>query len=154
MFEKVLKKEFHTIDELDKSLFKIKSYSEPDLIKKHFNSNTLGVMLEILDNTKSTGKNGVKVNLIKSGLKDFKNEIKQMSENKIKRERPDVTLVEKIIDFNERSDTFYTLEESPRSILLELESEESATQRKNQRGEGLKILTPEQMLSRLPNSLA
>ena len=36
----------------------------------------------------------------------------------------------------------------------ELESEESAEQRKNQQGKGLKILTPSQMLSRLPISLA
>ena len=36
----------------------------------------------------------------------------------------------------------------------ELESEESAEQRRNQTGEGLKILTPNQMHSRLPISLA
>ena len=36
----------------------------------------------------------------------------------------------------------------------ELESEESAAQRRNQRGQGLKILTPNQVLSRLPISLA
>ena len=36
----------------------------------------------------------------------------------------------------------------------ELESEESAAQRRNQQGKGLKILTPNQMLSRLPISLA
>ena len=35
-----------------------------------------------------------------------------------------------------------------------LESEESAAQRRNQQGQGLKILTPNQMLSRLPISLA
>ena len=35
-----------------------------------------------------------------------------------------------------------------------LESENSAAQRRNQRGKGLKILTPNQMLSRLPISLA
>ena len=34
-----------------------------------------------------------------------------------------------------------------------LESEESAAQRRNQRGQGLKVLTPQQMLSRLPISL-
>ena len=34
-----------------------------------------------------------------------------------------------------------------------LESEEFAAQRKNQPGHGLKILTPSQMLSRLPISL-
>ena len=36
----------------------------------------------------------------------------------------------------------------------ELESEESAKQRRNQPGHGLKILTPNQMLSRLPITLA
>ena len=36
----------------------------------------------------------------------------------------------------------------------ELESEESAAERGNQQGEGVKILTPNQMLSRLPTSLA
>ena len=36
----------------------------------------------------------------------------------------------------------------------DLESEECAEQRKNQSGQGLKILTPDQMLSRLPISLA
>ena len=36
----------------------------------------------------------------------------------------------------------------------ELESEESAAQRRNQQGKGLKILTPNQMVSRLPVTLA
>ena len=36
----------------------------------------------------------------------------------------------------------------------ELESEESAAERRNQQGKGLKILTPDQMLSRLPITLA
>ena len=36
----------------------------------------------------------------------------------------------------------------------DLESKESAAQRRNQQGQGLKILTPNQMLSRLPISLA
>ena len=35
-----------------------------------------------------------------------------------------------------------------------LESEESAAERRNQPGKGLKIPTPDQMLSRLPISLA
>ena len=38
--------------------------------------------------------------------------------------------------------------------MLELEDEESATERRNQQGQGLKILTPDQMLSRLPITLA
>ena len=36
----------------------------------------------------------------------------------------------------------------------DLESEESAAQRRNQQGQGLKILTPSHMISRLPISLA
>ena len=38
--------------------------------------------------------------------------------------------------------------------MLELESEYSAAQRREQEGQGLKILTPKQMLSRSPISLA
>ena len=68
--------------------------------------------------------------MIKSGLKDLEDEIQQMSKDEIKNEKPYkiVNIVEKIIEFNE--------------------------QRGNQEGQGVKILTPEQMLSRLPISLA
>ena len=38
--------------------------------------------------------------------------------------------------------------------MLDLETEESAEQRSKHKGHGLKILTPQQMLSRLPISLA
>ena len=113
-------------------------------------------MLEGLDNKKGIYKNGVKVSLIKSGLRDLKNEITQMSKNEIKSERPDViiNLVEKIIDFNEQSGIFYTAEKSPRNIMSDLESEESGAQKRNRKGRGLKRLTQQQMLSRLPISLA
>ena len=45
-------------------------------------------------------------------------------------------------------------EESNETDMAELESEESAMQRRNIIGQGLKILTPNQMLSRLPIFLA
>ena len=46
-------------------------------------------------------------------------------------------------------------DEKPDTINMpELESEESAAQGRSQRGQGLKILTPQQMLTRLPISLA
>ena len=48
-------------------------------------------------------------------------------------------------DDNEQPDT---------TDMPDLESEESAEQRRNQNGQGLKILTPNQMLSRLPITLA
>ena len=40
------------------------------------------------------------------------------------------------------------------TIMPEIESEESAAERRNQQRKGIKILTPSQMLSRLPTSLA
>ena len=68
------------------------------------------------------------VNLINSGLKDLKKEIKKMFKAEIDNEKPDkvVNIVEKILKFNEQ----------------------------NQQGEGIKILTPNQMLNRLPIALA
>ena len=45
-------------------------------------------------------------------------------------------------------------EEEIRADMPDLESEESGEQRRKQKGQGLKILTPQQMLSRLPISLA
>ena len=46
-------------------------------------------------------------------------------------------------------------EEQPDTTdMPDLESEESAKQRRNRKGQGLKILTPNQMLSRIPITLA
>ena len=50
---------------------------------------------------------------------------------------------------NKKSD-----EQPDTTDMSELESEESAAERSNQSGKGLKILTPDQILSRLPISLA
>ena len=47
--------------------------------------------------------------------------------------------------FNKQPDT---------TDMPELETEESAAKRRNQQGQGLKILTPDQMLGRLPITLA
>ena len=47
------------------------------------------------------------------------------------------------------------LNEEPNTTdMRELESEESAAERRNKLGEGLKILIPDQMFSRLPITLA
>ena len=58
VFEKVLKKEYHTIDEFDETLFKINRHLDSGLIRKHFNYDTLRKVLESSDNTKGTYKNG------------------------------------------------------------------------------------------------
>ena len=73
-------------------------------------------------------ENNELLNVIKSGLINLKDEIKKMSKEEIENEKPDKVLeiVEEILDFNEQK----------------------------QQGLGLKILTPNQMLSRLPITLA
>ena len=85
-------------------------------------------MLMYLVKTNDKTKNNEVVKVINSGFKDLKEEIKKMSEAEIEIEDPEsiVEIVEEILKFNEQ----------------------------NQQGEGIKILTPNQMLSRLPITLA
>ena len=87
-------------------------------------------MVKKLYELKDKKKNSSLVNLIKSGLSDLKNEIEEMSKKEKKIEQPDriLEIIKKIIDFN-----------------IEIQK---------QQGRGLKILTPDQMLCRLPISLA
>ena len=68
------------------------------------------------------------INVIKSGLIDLKYNIREMSEDEKQIEKPDkiLKIVDKILEFNEQ----------------------------NQSGKGFKILTPNQMLSRSPITLA
>ena len=69
------------------------------------------------------------MNIFNSGLKDLKEKIKKMSEAEIETEKSDkmVEIVEKILKFNKQN---------------------------KKEGQDLKILTPNQMLSRLPIALA
>ena len=78
--------------------------------------------------TKNTKRNQIRVNLIKSALTDFKNKIKNKSKNEIEFEQINeiVNIVEKILEFNEQKHQW----------------------------SGLKISTPNQMLSTLPIYLA
>ena len=80
--------------------------------------------------TKNKNKNNELINVAKSGLSDLKDEIKEMSKEEIENKKPDeiLKIVEEILNFN--------------------------TKIKKQQGFGLKILTPDQMLSRLPITLA
>ena len=82
-------------------------------------------MLMLLNKTNDTEKKNKLINFINSVLKDLEEEIKKMSEVK-KDPELIVNIVEKILKFNEQ----------------------------NQQGEGIKILTPNQMLNRLPIALA
>ena len=99
-----------------------------ELVSKYFYAQNLRIFLKQMKESKNIpGKNKILLSITKSGLGDLKNEIKKMTEDEIKTEKPNeiVDIVEKILEFNEQ-----------------------------QEGKGLKILTPSQMLSRLPISLA
>ena len=87
-------------------------------------------MTKQLYNIKNKKENNELVNVITSGLIDLKDEIKKMSEDEKETEKPDkiLEIVEEILIFNR--------EDREQQVL------------------GLKILTPNQMLSRLPITLA
>ena len=88
-------------------------------------------MYKVLCRTNDKEKNSKSVNIFNSGLKDLKEEIKKISEKEIDIEKPNeiVGVVEMILTFNKQ-------------------------QQQQQSGKGLKVLTPNQMLSRLPVTLA
>ena len=100
----------------------------PELFKKHFHFQRPSYMLKVVYTTNDKKKNSKPVNVIKSGLNDLKNEIEGMGEEEEEIEKPNeiIDIAEKILKFNKQ----------------------------NQSGQGLKILTPDQMLSRLPITLA
>ena len=87
--------------------------------------------LKSLKDTKNTERKEIQANWIKSTLTDFKNKIKNISKNEIEFEQPNeiagilLKSYLKILEFN----------------------------RRNQQGQGLKSLSPSQMLSILPISL-
>ena len=85
-------------------------------------------MLKDLYGINDEKKNSKLVDVIKSGLSDLKNETENMDEEEKETEKPNqiIDVVEEIIEFN----------------------------KKKQGGKGLKILTLDEMLSRLPINLA
>ena len=98
------------------------------IISKTFQFNRSSEISKSVYNMNNKNKNSHLINVIKSGLSDLKKEIEKMGEDEKRIEELDkmVNIVVKIILFNIQ----------------------------NQQGQGLKILTPDQMLKRLPISLA
>ena len=86
-------------------------------------------MYNTLSDTKNKEKHNTQVNLNKSGLIDFKKDIKNTSKDDVNK----IEEMNKIADIAE--------------LILNFDKQ-------NQQGEGVKILTPNQLLSRLPISLA
>ena len=95
---------------------------------KHFNFQRPSDMLKNLNQINDKKKTNKLVNVINSGLKGLNEEIKEISEEEINTETPDkiVKIFEDILRFIKQK----------------------------QEGRGIKTLTPNQMLSRLPISLA
>ena len=116
------------MSELNRQIVEKSKIINEELLKKYFGFQDLISMQKELYKSKNAGKNNKLANMIKSGLKDLKKDIEQMGDDVNEIEKPDeiVDIVEKILEYN----------------------------RQNQEGQGLKILTPHQMLSRLPITLA
>ena len=116
------------MSELNRQVVEKSKIINEELLKKYFGFQDLISMQKELYKSKNAGKNNKLANIIKSGLKDLKKDIEQMGDDVNEIEKPDeiVDIVEKILEYN----------------------------RQNQEGQGLKILTPHQMLSRLPITLA
>ena len=98
-----------------------------DLIKEYFNFKVPRALAKKLFETKDKKKNNELVELIRVRWSNLQDEIGKMSEDEKETEKPDkiLKIVEEILIVN----------------------------RKKQSGGGLKILTPNQMLSRLPITL-
>ena len=96
---------------------------------KHFKIQRPSDMFKLLYEAKDKeNNNNDLLNVIDSGIKDLNKEIKKMSKEEIEIEKPDkiVEIAEEILRFNNQK----------------------------QKWQGLKILTPNEMLSRLPITLA
>ena len=101
-----------------------------DLFKDYFDVLVPSALAKKLYETKNKNKNNELVELINFRWSNLKDEIEKMTENEIKTEKPHkiLEIVKEILDFNKKN--------------------------RKQQGLGLKILTPNQMLSRLPITLA
>ena len=89
----------------------------------------------------------------KNRYNDIANDVKAIV-NKSPLTRNQNKMIETLILLKEILKPKKSDEEPNTTDMTELESEESAAKRRNQPGQGLKILTPDQMLSRLPITLA
>ena len=72
------------MNELNELIIKEETGMNRELFKKYFNFQMPTVMLKTLYNLNDRNKNNKLVNIIKSRLSDFKNEIENMSEKKKK----------------------------------------------------------------------
>ena len=130
--EKLLNKRQEVIDAFKTDIEYIANESKEinyELFKKYFNFIVPSALAKKLYKTKDAKENSELVEETRNRWSNLKDEVKKMSEDEKEIEKADkiLKLVEEILDFNNKQ---------------------------NQIKEGLKILAPNQMLSRLPISLA
>ena len=115
-------------DELNEMITEKENIINKELLKRQFGFQNLYNMQNVLSKTQGTPSNRELIKAIKSGLIDLSREIKEMSQDEIEIEKSCeiIDVLEEILKYNNRE----------------------------QGGHRLKILTPQQMLSRLPSSLA
>ena len=99
-----------------------------EMFQEYFKNGRPSDLLKDLYRINDKKKSSKLVDVIKSGLSDLKNETKNMDEKEKETEKPNeiIDVVEEILEFNKQK----------------------------QEGKGLKILTSDQMFSRLPITLA
>ena len=75
------------------------------MFEKYFYASAPTVLAQKLFETKNKNKNNDFVNVIKSGLRDLKDEIEKMSEyeTKLKKTNKILKLVKKILNFNKKN---------------------------------------------------
>ena len=91
-----------------------------ELFQKNFNFQMPTAMLKSIFRAKDKKKSDDLVKLIKSELKDLKEETEDMSENEIKTEEPNklVDIVERILEFNRQEEKWQGLVMSRRRFRM------------------------------------
>ena len=115
--------------DLEKTVRMFDAHVKEEVFQNYFKLQKPSLMYKVLHTLNDKEKTINLVNMFNSGLKDLKEEIKKMSKEETENERPDeiVNIVEMILDFNKQN---------------------------QQKGQGIKILTPNQTLNRSPIALA
>ena len=139
----------NTAGEFNRVIVKKEKKIDRRLFQKYFILKTSNQLSKALYHVDYKKENNVLVNTIRV---HWVIKLEQWRETEKKSEEPDkiVDIVENIIEFNKQIQD----EQPGTTDMSDLKIEESSEQRINQKGGGLKIPTPNQMLSRIPISLA
>ena len=127
--EKQDKKPFNTEENIEWLINKEDGHVNQEMFQGNFKIQKLSLIYKVLPTIKDREKNSNLVNMFNSALKDLKEDTKKRSKEEMKNEKPDEIerVIKMILDFNKN---------------------------KQHKGQGIKILTPNQMLNRLPIALA